>query len=81
MVRCTSTTTWPAVRMEWLTDQGQVVQSATSMQQINLVFSPVNDSIHNQVYICRVVIVGDLLATQNFTVHVNGETEIGRMIT
>ena len=39
----------PATRMEWL--QNGIVLSDMSTQQLNLVFSPVNDSIHNQVYI------------------------------
>ena len=62
-----------ATRMEWLTN-GVVVESANSTQQLNLLFSLVNDSIHNQVYICSVTRKVDrVTATQNFTVNVDGK--------
>ena len=56
-----------------------VVESAafTGIQQLDLVFSPVNDSIHNQVYLCRVTRDGEngmmVTAAQNFTVNVDGK--------
>ena len=64
----------PATRMEWLRN-GEVVASAasTGIQELELVFSPVNDSIHNQVYVCRVTRNSGTVA-QNFTVQVNGES-------
>ena len=63
----------PATRTEWLTN-GVVVESAASTQQLNLMFSPVNDSIHNHVYTCRVTrAVDGMTATQNFTVYVDGK--------
>ena len=68
--RCKSDT--PATLIEWLND-GVVVESATSTQQLDLVFSLVNDSIHNQVYICRVTREGEIPATQNFSVKVDGK--------
>ena len=69
-VRCSSDV--PATRMEWLTN-GVVVESVASTQQLDLVFSLVNDSIHNQVYTCRVTReVDGTTATQNFTVKVDG---------
>ena len=61
-----------ATRMEWLSN-GAVVAMAMSTQQLDLEFSPVNDSIHNQVYICRVTREGDVQVEQNFTVRVNGK--------
>ena len=61
-----------ATRMEWLTD-GVVLDSATSTQQLNLVFPLVTDSIHNQDYTCRVIREGGMTATQNFTVKVDGK--------
>ena len=60
-----------ATRMEWL-HNGVVVASDTSTQQLNLVFSPVNDSIHNQVYVCRVTRGGGAQAEQDFTAIVDG---------
>ena len=58
--------------IEWLTD-GVVLDSATSTQQLDLVFPLVNDSIHNQDYTCRVTREGGMTATQNFTVKVDGK--------
>ena len=55
-----------------------VVESAafTGIQELDLVFSPVNDSIHTQVYVCRVTRDGGnrmtVIAVQNFTLNVVG---------
>ena len=69
--RCSSDA--PAMTMEWLTN-GVVVESAASTQQLDLVFSLVNDSIHKQVYTCRVTReVDGMTATQNFTVTIDGK--------
>ena len=68
----------PASMIEWLRD-GVVVESAafTGIQELDLVFSPVNDSIHTQVYVCRVTREGRrgmiVTAAQNFTVNVDGK--------
>ena len=69
----------PATRIEWLRD-GVVVESGntTGIQELDLMFSPVNDSIHNQVYLCRVTRDGRdgmraVTAVQNFTVIVDGK--------
>ena len=67
----------PATMIEWLRD-GMVVESDafTGIQELDLVFSPVNDSIHNQIYVCRVTRDGEngmtVTAVQNFTVNVDG---------
>ena len=68
---CRSVT--PATRMEWLRN-GEVVASiaSTSIQELDLVFSVVNDSLHNQVHVCRVTRDSGIVS-QNFTVQVNGE--------
>ena len=64
--------------MEWLRN-GMVVESAafTGIQELDLVFSPVSDSIHNQVYLCRVTRDGEngrtVTAMQNLTVNVDGK--------
>ena len=69
----------PAIRIEWLRD-GVVVESnnTAGIQELDLVFSPVNDTIHNQVYVCRVTRGKDgmppEIAVQNFTVNVDGKT-------
>ena len=73
---CNSVT--PATKIEWLRD-GVVVESATTngIQELDMVFSPVNDSIHNQVYVCRVTRVGrdgmPVTAMKNFTMNVIGK--------
>ena len=68
--RCRSETT--ATRIEWI-NGGEVIESAMSTQELNIVFPLVNDSIHNEVYLCRVTREGEMTATQNFTVNVNGK--------
>ena len=68
----------PATVIEWLRD-GIVVETASfsGIQELDLEFSPVNDSIHNQVYVCRVTRDGGngmtVTAVQNFTVDVDGK--------
>jgi hypothetical protein len=64
--------------IEWLRD-GMVLESAAfnGIQELDLVFSPVNDNIHNQVYVCRVTRDREdgmtVIAAQNFTVNVDGK--------
>ena len=68
----------PAIMIEWLRD-GVVVESASfsGIQELDLEFSQVNDSIHNQVYACRITRDGGngmtVTAVQNFTVNVDGK--------
>ena len=72
-VRCISdieTTT-----MEWLHNQ-EVVKMVTSTQLLDLVFSPANDSIHGQVYVCRVTGEDGVHSEQNFTVRVDGNLSL-----
>ena len=68
-----------ALRIEWLRD-GEIVEgnSTAGIQELDLEFSLVNDSIHNQVYVCRITREGKdgiqpVTAVQNFTVNVNGK--------
>ena len=67
----------PATVIEWLRD-GMVVESAsfTGIQVLDLVFSPVNNSIHNEVYVCRATRDGgngmQITTVQNFTLNVYG---------
>ena len=75
MARCSSDNL--AARMEWINNE-MVVASASLTQQLNLVFSPVNDSIHNQIYVCRVTRDREdgmtVTAAQNFTMNVDGKS-------
>ena len=68
---CSSDT--PTTSIEWLRN-GEVVASAASTQILVLMISLVNDSIHGQVYVCRVTREGGMVAMQNFTVQVNGKS-------
>ena len=40
--------------MEWLNSNGEVIASLTNATKLNLTFAPVNTSINNQMYTCRV---------------------------
>jgi hypothetical protein len=59
-------------RMEWLTQEGDVIVFGSSVTWLNLTFTPINDSIHGQVYICRAERSGSHMAEQNFTMNVKG---------
>ena len=43
-----------ADRIEWRSREGQVLVSGDSVQQLDLVFNPVNDSLHNSNITCFV---------------------------
>ena len=62
----------PTTRIEWL-NNGVIIENATSTEQLDLVFSTISDRIHNQVYVCRVTRKDGMMATQNFTVKVDGK--------
>lgn len=62
-----------ATEIVWLTN-GVTLKSNTSIYQLDLTFSLVNDSIHNSVYVCR-VFRANSSAEQNFTVRVDGEKQ------
>ena len=44
----------PVDIIEWLNSNGEVIVSLTDARRLNLTFAPVNTSINNQMYICRV---------------------------
>ena len=65
----------PAIRIEWLmiNEEGIVLlASATSTQQLDLEFSPVNDSIHGQEFVCKVTREGGMIKEDSFVVSVTG---------
>ena len=70
-ITCRSDT--DAERMEWLTQEGTVTVSESNVTQLNLTFTPIYDSIHGQVYICRIVINSNDMPEQNFTMNVTGQ--------
>ena len=73
-ITCRSDT--DAERMEWLTQEGTqsvMIASERNVTQLNLTFTPVSDSIHGQVYICRVIRNNNDTPEQNFTMNVEGQ--------
>ena len=62
--------------MEWLNDGDVVVAAQSSTQRLDLLFDIVNDSIHNEVYTCRVTRNATDTAEQTFTVSVEGALSI-----
>ena len=44
----------PVSVIEWLNSKGEVIISKTNTNALSLVFAPVNISINNQMYTCRV---------------------------
>jgi hypothetical protein len=63
--------TTPGTIMEWLHNE-DITESATSTNQLDLVFSPVSDAIHGQMYVCRVTGENGEHAEKKFTVKVDG---------
>ena len=70
MITCQSDTA--TERIEWLTQERTVIVYENNATQLNLTFIPVNDSIHGQVYICRVIRNDSDTPEQNFTMNVEG---------
>ena len=60
-------------RMEWLTQEGTIIVSESNVTQLNLAFTPVNDSVHEKVFICRVIRSISDTSEQNFTMNVEGQ--------
>ena len=44
----------PVDLIEWLNSNSEVIVSLTDASELSLTFAPVNISINNQIYICRV---------------------------
>lgn len=61
-------------KIEWLTEEEEVVVSADSVQELQLVFNPVNDSLHGSEFTCMVTISGKISnQTQAIAVDITGE--------
>ena len=58
--------------IEWQSG-GQVVASATSVQQLQLVLDPVNDTIHGSEVICLVTRRANERANQSLSISVTGK--------
>ena len=61
------------VKMEWIRDKDVIVAAMPNTRQLDLSFTPVNDSVHNKVFTCRVTINDVTVAEQNFTMRVTSE--------
>lgn len=59
--------------IEWLRDGDEPVAVMPMERKLDLLFSPVNDSVHGTVYTCRVTRNGSEVAEQNFTMNVIGK--------
>ena len=68
---CTSDVS--ANRIEWLDSDRRVVARVTSMNRLELTFNPVNDSIHNSVYTCKVT-RREAMNEDSVTIDVTGTT-------
>ena len=44
----------PVDVIEWLNSNSEVIISQTTTSELSLIFAPVNTSINNQMYMCRV---------------------------
>ena len=66
-----------ATKMEWLNNGVVVNETDPQESAIYLIFSPVNDSIHNQVYVCRLTTADGQQIEQNFTAKVDGKHYYG----
>ena len=77
-VTCVSDTEVSTI--EWL-HNGVTLESssATSTKQLALIFSQINDSIHGEVYTCRVTRVNGMKAQQVFIPDVIGEENLSSM--
>ena len=60
-------------RIEWLRDERTVIVFGNNVTQLDLSFTPVNGSVHDQVYICRVIRSRTDVTEQNFTMKVDGK--------
>ena len=58
----------------WIDDMDTIVASnSEGLQQLDLVFSPVNDSIHNRMYTCRITSIEDLVISETVAIQVRGK--------
>lgn len=56
-------------RIEWLNNE-VLIKQGVSEQRLDLEFSLVNDSIHGEVYTCRVTLTNGTILQQSFTIDV-----------
>ena len=58
----------------WIDNMDKIVASnSEGLQQLDLVFSPVNDSIHNRMYTCRITSIEDLVISETVAIRVRGK--------
>ena len=74
-VKCFSD--FPAIIIEWFSEENLLLASATSTQQLDLGFCLVNDSISAKMYTCKVTGIGGMMKTEAFTANVAGNDIFG----
>ena len=58
----------------WIDDMDTIVASnSEGVQQLDLVFNPVSDSIHNRMYTCTITSIENLVISETVTVQVRGK--------
>ena len=57
-----------ATKMEWLNSKSEVIASVAGQNNLTLMFSPVHDANHSEVYTCRVT-RNDGMGKENVTVN------------
>jgi hypothetical protein len=62
----------PVDDIEWLNSDGEVITSEVNISKLSLTFAPVNTSINNEIYTCRVTKNASL--TKTIAVSVTGKT-------
>lgn len=76
-ITCQSATL--ATKIEWLTDEGILLAFVSMTNELDLQFTPVNDSVHGNVYTCKVTRNSTDVAEQNFTMNVRGKNRTERL--
>ena len=58
----------------WIDDMDTIVASnSEGVQQLDLVFNPVNDSIHNRMYRCIITSLANLVISETVNITVTGK--------
>ena len=57
-----------ATKMEWLNSKSELIASVAGQNNLTLMFSPIHDANHSEVYICRVT-RNDGIGKENITVN------------
>ena len=74
MSTITCSTSLDITDIVWIDDMDTIVASnSEGVQQLDLVFNPVNDSIHNRMYTCTITSIEDLVISETVAIRVRGK--------